>query len=59
MLRAMALVGVLPAHRYRRYRLLFRPDRCRVSTFEGVPSVVLRAVALVGMLLARRCYRLP
>jgi hypothetical protein len=48
----MALMGVLLARRRRRrrYRLLFRPGRRRVSAFEGVPSVVLRAVALVGLL---------
>jgi hypothetical protein len=55
----VALVGVLPGHRYRYYRLPFRSGRRRVSAFEGVLSVVLRAVALVGVLPARRRYRLP
>jgi hypothetical protein len=46
----MALVNVLVARRRRRYRFLFRSNRRRVFAFEGVLSVVLRAMALVGLL---------
>jgi hypothetical protein len=52
MLRAMTLADVLLTRRRRRrrYRLFFRFSRRRVSVFEGVFNVVLRAVTLVNLL---------
>jgi hypothetical protein len=54
----MTLINVLLARRRRRYRFFFRFSRRRISAFEGVLSVVLRAMALVNVLLTRRRYYL-
>jgi hypothetical protein len=55
----MALVNILLVCRRRRYRLFFRFSRRRISAFESVPGVVLRAMTLINMLLVhrRRRYR--
>jgi hypothetical protein len=49
-LRVITLISVLVARRRRRYRLFFRFSRRRVSAFEGVFNVVLRAMTLIDLL---------